>query len=91
MKSTIICLCILAFAPIMTAQEFRATITGTVTDPQGSLIPNAKVEAVNLATRVANEARTNESGVYVVPFLASRRLFDHCLLRRFQARRPQLC
>lgn len=62
-------LALLIFVCCLPAQEFRATITGTVTDPQGSTIPNARVEAVNLATQVANEARTNESGVYVIPFL----------------------
>jgi hypothetical protein len=60
---------LLGFAAVLSAQEFRATVTGTVTDPQGSIIPNAKVEMINLATRVSNEARTNESGVYIVPFL----------------------
>lgn len=60
---------IIGLSALLSAQEFRATITGTVTDPQGSTIPNAKIEVVNLATRVANEASTNESGVYIVPFL----------------------
>jgi hypothetical protein len=69
MRFNKLCLALLALGCSLAAQEFRATITGTVTDPQGSTIPNARVEAVNLATQVANEARTNESGVYVVPFL----------------------
>jgi len=51
------------------AQEFRGTITGTVTDPQGGVVPNATVEIRNLDTNVVSTFRTNESGVYVAPLL----------------------
>jgi hypothetical protein len=49
------------------AQEFRGTITGTVTDPQGGVVPNATVEIRNLDTNVVSTFRTNDSGVYVAP------------------------
>jgi hypothetical protein len=32
------------------AQEFRGTISGTVTDPAGAIVPNAKVTAVETGT-----------------------------------------
>ncbi|MGB9606802.1 MAG: carboxypeptidase-like regulatory domain-containing protein, partial [Bryobacteraceae bacterium] len=51
------------------AQEFRGTIMGTVTDPQGGVVPNATVEIRNLDTNVVSTLRTNESGVYVAPLL----------------------
>src|SRR5258708_39062817 len=51
------------------AQESRGTITGTVSDPQGSAIPGAAVAARNLGTNVEAKTTTNESGVYVLPFL----------------------
>ncbi len=51
------------------AQEFRATIVGTVTDQQGAVVPAAKIEVRNPETNVSVETVTNESGNYVVPFL----------------------
>ena len=51
------------------AQESRGTITGTVADPQGAAIPGAAVAARNLGTNSEAKTTTNESGVYVLPFL----------------------
>lgn len=50
-------------------QESRATITGTVTDPQGAAVPGASVVAKHLATNLETKTTTNEAGIYVVPFL----------------------
>ena len=41
-----------------------ASITGTITDPSGGLVPNAKVTAVNVFTGALQSAQTDESGVY---------------------------
>jgi hypothetical protein len=44
-------LCLLfAVVSIGFAQEFRATLTGRVSDPSGSGVPGAKVNAVNIQT-----------------------------------------
>ena len=51
------------------AQESRGTITGTVSDPQGAAIPGATVAARNQGTNLEAKTTTNESGVYVLPFL----------------------
>jgi hypothetical protein len=51
------------------AQTITATVTGTVTDPQGSTVPNVKVVAVNQGTNLEYSAQTSESGVYTIPFL----------------------
>ncbi len=51
------------------AQEFRATVVGTVTDAQGAVVPGAKIEVRNLATAAVTATTTNESGAYVAPFL----------------------
>jgi hypothetical protein len=48
------------------AQQFRATVTGTVTDAQGGVVPGATVTALNTATNVAVDAQTNERGVYTI-------------------------
>lgn len=53
----------------LSAQEVRGTITGTVADPQGAIIVGAKVVARNLAIGSVTEALTNETGLFVAPFL----------------------
>ena len=50
-------------------QDFRATITGVITDPQKAVVPGATVEIRNLGTNVLQTVQTNESGVYVLPFV----------------------
>jgi len=47
-----------------------ATITGQVVDPQGAVIPAAKVTATNTATGVARSAITTTTGNYVIPNLS---------------------
>jgi hypothetical protein len=47
-------------------QVLYGSLTGNVTDPTGSAIPGAKVEAVNLATGVVKPATTGERGAYVM-------------------------
>ena len=58
----------LSFANIF-GQEFRGTITGTVTDPQGAIIPGATVAVKNLETNVVNNVTANDEGAYTVPLL----------------------
>src|SRR5947209_17254679 len=57
-------LCIAAYA-----QEYRATITGTITDPSGATIPNASIKATNTATNSVSETKSTSEGVYTLPFL----------------------
>ena len=53
----------------LVAQEFRATISGNVTDASNSAIPNANVKAVNRATSAAATTKTGTDGFYQLPFL----------------------
>lgn len=41
-------------------------ISGTVTDPSGALVPNAKVTATNIATGVSRSTMTSSAGTYVI-------------------------
>ena len=52
------------------AQEASATLTGTVTDSAGKVLPNAKVTVKNLSTGQATEAQTDSAGLYSVSNLA---------------------
>ncbi|HEX8282805.1 MAG TPA: TonB-dependent receptor [Pyrinomonadaceae bacterium] len=51
------------------AQEFRGSLTGTVTDPNGAALPGATVEVRNVETNIANTVTTNEEGNYSFPLL----------------------
>jgi hypothetical protein len=44
-----------------------ATLLGTVTDPSGSVVPNATVTITNPATGVTKTSTTNDVGQYVFP------------------------
>ena len=62
-------LAFLLFAGLQ-AQEFRATMSGTVTDAGGAYIPNVKVVAVQVSTGSKSHTVTNSDGQYSLPFLA---------------------
>ncbi len=49
------------------AQSDRGTLTGTVADTSGAVIPNADVTAVNPATGVEIKTQTTDTGNYTIP------------------------
>ncbi len=53
------------------AQSDRGTITGTVTDPAGAVVPGATVTATEITTNVASRTLTSSEGVYTIPYLRS--------------------
>ena len=52
--------------PSLFAQAETGTITGTVTDPTGAVVPNAKVSIKGVATGSLRETTTGTSGAYTV-------------------------
>lgn len=46
-----------------------ATLTGSVTDPSGALIPSATVQLVNISTHVAKETTADAQGRFLFSFL----------------------
>src|SRR5438874_938237 len=51
------------------AQVAGATLSGTVNDPSGAVVPNAQVSARNTATGVTRAATTDSAGFYSIPNL----------------------
>ena len=51
------------------AQEFRATLTGQVSDTTGAVIKGAKVSAVNTDTKTTYTATTTAKGDYYIPYV----------------------
>jgi len=66
---SVLVLLVLMLAAGAYAQDFRATLTGVVTDPTGAAIPNATVKAINTATNEIKETKTTADGVYTIPYL----------------------
>jgi hypothetical protein len=54
---------------LVLAQGERATLNGTVTDPSGAAVPNAKVKILNKDTGVETDVTATETGVYRAPYL----------------------
>jgi hypothetical protein len=59
----------LAFGVSLSGQVTGGTLSGTITDSTGAVVPNVKIGVLNLATGVTREAVTDRAGLYVVPNL----------------------
>jgi hypothetical protein len=57
------------FAATCAAQEFRATVSGRVTDSQNAVIASVKITAVQVGTEAKFETVTDSDGLYTIPFL----------------------
>jgi hypothetical protein len=58
--------CVLLTVNAAYAQSDRGTITGTIADESGAMIPNAPVEAENLETGAVFQAASSETGNYTL-------------------------
>src|SRR6267154_177221 len=67
--AVVLCLVCMSATPSAQAQAVYGTITGTVTDAQGSGVSGAKVVVTNLTKGTIEEATTNENGGYSVTHL----------------------
>jgi len=68
-KSGVACLLAMLFSvPVsMWAQQAGGSITGTVTDPSGSAVPNANVTARNVDQGTTWATKTDGAGIYEFP------------------------
>jgi hypothetical protein len=53
------------------AQVTGATLSGTITDPSGGVVPGAQISIRNTATGITKDATTDSAGFYTVPNLAA--------------------
>jgi Carboxypeptidase regulatory-like domain len=66
---TSISICILIFLSGVAWGAVTGSISGTVKDPSGRVVPNADVTVRELTTGIAHETRSNGSGYYTLPVL----------------------
>ena len=62
-------LALLSLLPHLIAQESRGTIAGRITDPSGSALVGVQVRALNIQTGASVSSRTNDSGLFSMPYL----------------------
>ena len=60
---------LLIFSGVVCSQEFRANLTGRVTDPSGSPVPGASVQVKNTGTNEIAAGATDAQGSYTAPLL----------------------
>src|SRR5262245_8823578 len=51
-------------------QSATATISGSVEDQNGAVVPGVSITIQNTATSVERQATTNESGYFTIPLLS---------------------
>jgi hypothetical protein len=76
--------CVLLCLGVAYAQSDRGTITGTITDPSGSMIANAPIEAKNMQTGVVYRAASSETGNYTLAQLPTGTYQITCSLSGFK-------
>ena len=72
LRLELLCVFVILFAvshSTMRAQVTGGTISGTVTDVSGRVLPNVSITIVNTATGVSREVASNEVGFYLAPNL----------------------
>jgi len=69
MRARITLMFVLLAAVSLSAQTFRGTILGTVTDPSGAVVSGAKVTAKNTGTGLERSTETSGDGSYSLPEL----------------------
>src|SRR5947199_10000771 len=64
-------LCLALCAPLLSAQQTinNASVTGTIVDPSGAVIPNAPISARNSDTNVETRVVTGHDGRYRFAYL----------------------
>ncbi len=67
----LLALFVVILAAPLSAQVPTGTITGTITDPSGAVIPNAKVTVTNKNTGASRVVQTNAEGIFSAPSLAA--------------------
>ncbi len=61
--------CFALLPTAISAQQITATVSGTISDPNGAAVPGAIVTATSIDTGLAKTATTNDEGNFTITFL----------------------
>ncbi|HXG64161.1 MAG TPA: carboxypeptidase-like regulatory domain-containing protein, partial [Blastocatellia bacterium] len=68
--SSILCLLLAAHClPAAFSQSATATLSGTVVDQTGAVVPGASISVVDAARGLKRQATTNDEGYFIIPLL----------------------
>lgn len=81
---------LLLLSGLLMAQQETGRITGIVTDPSNSVVPNASVTVHNMATSAERQAKTGKDGAYVIPSLLPGAYTVTVQVTGFQAAKQQI-
>src|SRR5215469_7123659 len=70
MKTSVLLTFAVLLSSAMFAQETRGTFSGSVTDPAGASIPNAKITVTETRTGAKTSTVSGATGKYTIPFLS---------------------
>lgn len=84
-RSTLAALAAVVVSALPLCAQFRAGITGTITDPTGSVVPGVKLTLTNEETQRKTEATSNNAGIYRFDSLAPGRYNVTAEHKGFQA------
>jgi TonB dependent receptor/Carboxypeptidase regulatory-like domain len=62
----VMCVSVCVAAISLRAQTTYATITGTVTDANGALLPGVRISVRNVETNISSQTVSNQEGVYTI-------------------------
>src|SRR6476646_5216974 len=66
---SIVAMLVAIFAFSASGQSNKGSIKGTVTDPNGAVVQNAKVTVTNISTNSSRTLTTGDDGAYTAPLL----------------------
>ncbi|MBI1765289.1 MAG: TonB-dependent receptor [Acidobacteria bacterium] len=65
LKGSLLLLAVLVFCPALYGQTSTGEVNGTLTDPNGAAVANARVKLVNQATKIESQATPNQNGTFI--------------------------
>ncbi|MDE1162259.1 MAG: carboxypeptidase regulatory-like domain-containing protein [Acidobacteriaceae bacterium] len=75
----------LVLPSVLSAQEFRGVISGTVEDSSGAIVPGASVTVIDMGTGAKYKTQSNASGIYDATSLAPGKYQVHVEAPSFRA------
>jgi len=65
----VVLLSLMATSTVLAQTSGSGTISGTLTDPNGAVIPDAMITILNVDTGIERSLKTNGAGIYTAPFM----------------------